>query len=156
MLRRLLASLLAAFTLAACGSAAQPIVTTTSAASPDAITSVSTPSALPAPSPSTTAPAPVAAPLPTRARSHAPQPPRSPAESLCGAPQNPYHFNLCGRGSLVYSPPSDICSYFDCIPNFPNGKGYMVECNDGMYSMSGGRQGACSYHHGEGTAVTRG
>jgi hypothetical protein len=22
----------------------------------------------------------------------------------------------------------------------------MVECHDAMYSMSGGRQGACSYH----------
>jgi hypothetical protein len=24
----------------------------------------------------------------------------------------------------------------------------MVECHDTMYSMSGGRQGACSYHDG--------
>ena len=48
---------------------------------------------------------------------------------------------LCGRGSLVYNPPTDVCSYFNCIPNFPNGTGYMVECNDGMYSMSGGRPG---------------
>ena len=78
------------------------------------------------------------------------------AVSLCGAPPNPYKLNLCGRGSLVYSPPADVCSYFNCIPNFPNGTGYMVECNDGMYSMSGGRPGACSYHDGEGTAVTQG
>jgi hypothetical protein len=78
------------------------------------------------------------------------------AVSLCGAPPNPYKLNLCGRGSLVYSPPSDVCSYFNCIPNFPNGTGYMVECNDGMYSMSGGRPGACSYHNGEGRAVTQG
>jgi len=85
-----------------------------------------------------------------------PTTPPAVAESLCGAPPNPYHLNLCGRGSLVYNPPSDVCSYFSCIPNFPNGTGYMVECNDGMYSMSGGRQGACSYHGGEGTAVTQG
>jgi hypothetical protein len=25
----------------------------------------------------------------------------------------------------------------------------MIECRDGMYSMSGGKQGACSYHLGE-------
>ncbi len=78
------------------------------------------------------------------------------AEPLCGAPANPYHLNLCGRGSLVYDPPADVCSYFDCIANFSNGKGYMVECRDGTYSMSGGRRGACSYHDGEGSAVTRG
>jgi hypothetical protein len=84
-----------------------------------------------------------------------PTAPRAIPESLCGAPPNPYHLNLCGRGSLVYTPPSDVCNYFSCIANFPNGTGYMVECNDGMYSMSGGHQGACSYHQGEGTAVTR-
>ncbi len=43
---------------------------------------------------------------------------------------------------------SGVCVYFDCIPNFDNGTGYMVECHDAMYSMSGGRQGACSYHDG--------
>ena len=45
--------------------------------------------------------------------------------------------------------PGAVCSYFDCISNFSNGSGYMEECNDGTYSMSGGRRGACSYHHGE-------
>ena len=67
----------------------------------------------------------------------------------CGAPSNPYGFNYCQRGSLVTSPPLDICNYFSCIGNFWNGTGYMEECADGMVSMSGGRQGACSYHGGE-------
>jgi len=67
---------------------------------------------------------------------------------LCGAPANPYGYNFCGRGGLIYNPSSDVCVYFDCIPNFDNGTGYMVECHDAMYSMSGGRQGACSYHDG--------
>jgi hypothetical protein len=49
--------------------------------------------------------------------------------------------------------PGDVCEYFSCIDNFDNGNGYMVECRDGMYSMSGGIRGACSYHHGEETAV---
>jgi hypothetical protein len=67
---------------------------------------------------------------------------------LCGAPANPYGYNFCGRGSLITNPAPDVCVYFDCIPNFDNGTGYMVECHDAMYSMSGGRQGACSYHDG--------
>jgi hypothetical protein len=82
--------------------------------------------------------------------------PRPVAPPTCGAPANPYRLNLCGRGQLVNSPPFDVCSYFPCIPNFDNGKGYMTQCNDGMYSMSGGRPGTCSFHHGEGRAVSQG
>jgi len=78
-----------------------------------------------------------------------PPPPSGGGSGLCGAPANPYGFNYCGRGGLIYSPPTDICNYFACIGNFWNGTGYMVECADGMVSMSGGRQGACSYHEGE-------
>jgi hypothetical protein len=69
--------------------------------------------------------------------------------SLCGAPANPYGYNLCGNGNHVTSPPGDICTYFHCIDNFDNGHGYMVECGDGTYSMSGGISGACSEHDGE-------
>jgi hypothetical protein len=76
--------------------------------------------------------------------------------SLCGAPDNPYGYNLCGRGIHVSSPPADICTYFTCIDNFWNGRGYMVECNDGTYSMSGGISGACSDHDGEGRPVDSG
>lgn len=75
------------------------------------------------------------------------------AVTLCGAPPNPYHFNQCGDGALIYSPPSDICNYFNCIESFWDGTGYMTECNDGTYSMSGGHDGACSYHDGEGSPV---
>ncbi|HWG24427.1 hypothetical protein [Actinospica sp.] len=80
----------------------------------------------------------------------------APTSLLCGAPANPYGYNLCGIGSDVTSPPSDICSYFSCIDNFGNGNGYMVECNDGMYSMSGGIEGVCSDHGGEGKPVSSG
>jgi hypothetical protein len=34
------------------------------------------------------------------------------------------------------------------IPNYANGNGYRVQCEDGMYSHSGGIQGACSGHGG--------
>ena len=69
--------------------------------------------------------------------------------STCGAPSNPWGYNFCGRGSYIYSPAPGVCSYFSCINNFSNGSGYMTECADSMYSMSGGRRGACSYHGGE-------
>lgn len=44
-----------------------------------------------------------------------------------------------------YTPPSG-----GNIPNYENGRGYRVQCNDGMYSHSGGIQGACSGHGGVG------
>jgi len=51
---------------------------------------------------------------------------------------------------LIYSPPANFCSYFNCIKSFwTSTKGYVDECVDGTYSHSGGRQGACSYHGGE-------
>ncbi|HKT02954.1 MAG TPA: hypothetical protein VJT31_25765, partial [Rugosimonospora sp.] len=81
------------------------------------------------------------------------KPRKSPTKAppaTCGAPANPFGFTFCG-GSYIYLAdlPSDVCSYFDCIDNFWNGKGYLEECKDGRYSMSGGRSGACSYHGGE-------
>lgn len=82
----------------------------------------------------------------------APRPPA--AFNYCGAPANPWHYNFCG-GSLITSPAADVCNYFNCIANFGNGVGYMVQCNDGTYSMSGGRRGACSSHGGEGRPVYR-
>jgi hypothetical protein len=36
------------------------------------------------------------------------------------------------------------------IPNYDEGNGYRVQCTDGTYSHSGGIQGACSHHGGEG------
>src|SRR6202012_5423831 len=61
----------------------------------------------------------------------------------CGAPHNPWGYNMC-VGSLIYSPDSAVCSYFACIASFWRGSGYMAECNDGTFSMSGGISGACS------------
>jgi hypothetical protein len=75
------------------------------------------------------------------------QPP--PPAPTCGAPANPYGYNFCHRGAVVFNPPQDICSYFNCIASFSNGSGYMEQCADDTYSMSGGRRGACSSHGGE-------
>lgn len=63
------------------------------------------------------------------------------------SPCNPWGFSF-SPGKLIYSPPSAFCSYFPCVGNFWNGSGYVIECNDGMYTLSGGRQGACSDHSG--------
>lgn len=85
-----------------------------------------------------------------------PKPTHAVTVSTCGAPANPWGYNFCSRGSLIYSPAVDVCSYFSCINNFENGSGYMTECTDGMYSMSGGNRGACSYHGGEAQPVYSG
>jgi hypothetical protein len=94
---------------------------------------------------------------PTRAVRPSPRPttarPKPSTVSLCGAPSNPYGYNYCGRGPHIYNPKPDICSYFDCILAFWDGVGYMIECDDGMVSMSGGRQGSCSHHGGNNRTV---
>jgi hypothetical protein len=69
--------------------------------------------------------------------------------SLCGAPPNPFGYNFCGRGGYIYNAnPAKVCSYFNCIANFGNSPGYMIECRDHTYSTAGGRRGACSDHGG--------
>ena len=95
--------------------------------------------------PAPTPPPPAAQPVQTTP----PAPPARPVAATCGAPANPDGYNFCGRGGLIYTFPSDFCSYFDCIANYPNGTGYIDECSDQTYSHSGGRPGACSHHGGE-------
>lgn len=141
----------------------QPPADATAAASPSpsVLLSTSSPPAVNTPSKSSApaalipaAPVTTTQPVPARTAQAPALPPPStqappPRPSTCGAPSSPYSYNFCGTGSFVSSPPGDICNYFNCINNFWNGHGYMVECNDGNYSMSGGVRGACSYHGGE-------
>lgn len=42
-----------------------------------------------------------------------------------------------------------FCAKHVCIPNFSNGHGSIVQCDDKEWSHSGGLQGACSHHGGE-------
>jgi hypothetical protein len=90
---------------------------------------------------------------------YSPPPPAAPEPasggSLCGAPANPFHLTLCAGGDLVTAPRSGVCGYFSCIGNFANGTGYMTECRDGEYSMSGGREGVCTDHGGAARPVYR-
>jgi hypothetical protein len=44
---------------------------------------------------------------------------------------------------------SDFCSTHDCIGDWQNPSGYIVQCADGTWSHSGGESGACSWHGGE-------
>ncbi len=105
-----------------------------------AVTATSVPpTATPKPAPPTATPRPPTA-------TPKPVPPTA-TPNTCGAPPNPYGYSFCG-GRTITAPPADFCSYFPCITTFWNGTGYVVECQDGDYSLSGGHQGVCSYHNG--------
>jgi len=96
-------------------------------------------------------------PIPTQKPTPRPQPTQppvhpTPTKPACQAVNNnPWCFNF-SPGKLIYYPPNGFCNYFNCIPTFYGsddpGDGYIVECNDGAYSQSGGESGACSYHGG--------
>ena len=120
---------------------AQPSTSATPSPTP---TSSPTPSPTPTPVPT---PVPTAVPTPVATPTQTPAPP-PPPKNLCGAPNNPWGYNFCG-GTTISSPPADFCSYFSCIASFWNGRGYVIECNDGTYSKSGGIRGSCSYHGGD-------
>ena len=46
------------------------------------------------------------------------------------------------------TPEDPFCDTHACIDNFSDGTGAIVQCNDGMWSHSGGLPGACSHHEG--------
>jgi hypothetical protein len=82
-----------------------------------------------------------------------PTPRPTPTPAPTGVYGNPWGYNFT-PGNLIYNPPSAFCSYFNCIPSFwQSTNGYVVECVDTMFSHSGGRSGACSYHGGEWRAL---
>jgi len=105
------------------------------------------------------APSPSVSSRPTHHASSQPKNPSPPHRSTSSQPKpqsqprypavnnNPwdYNFSCC---HLIDNPPSNFCDYFNCIATFWNGQGYVVECSDTMYSLSGGRQGVCSHHGG--------
>jgi hypothetical protein len=100
------------------------------------------PTATPSPT-ATPKPKPTATPKPKPTATPKPKPTCIPGAVNC----NPWGYNF-SHGSYIYNPPGAFCSYFACIANFWNGKGYVMQCQDGMYSKSGGRSGSCSYHGG--------
>lgn len=60
---------------------------------------------------------------------------------------NPWGYNFI-RGDKIYNPPDAFCDYFNCINSFWNGQGYVVQCQDGMYSQTGGNWNSCQWHGG--------
>ncbi|HLZ57102.1 MAG TPA: hypothetical protein VKR06_09160 [Ktedonosporobacter sp.] len=93
------------------------------------------------------APVPVHAAIQTTTITGTHPPLNRPTLSHTGVNGNPWGYDF-SPGNDIYSPPSDFCGHFGCIANFWNGSGYVIECSDGMYSLSGGRRGACSWHGG--------
>jgi hypothetical protein len=116
-----------------------------------------------APPSTTTPPATTRPPTTTAKKPATTHPPRSssPAStarpvSLCGAPPNPYGYNFCGRGGPIYDPAAAVCSYFNCIAGFWSGNGYLEECRDHSYALTGGRPNSCAQHGGSRRTVSRG
>lgn len=92
----------------------------------------------------TPTPKPTATPKPKPTATPKPKPTCIPGAVNC----NPWGYNF-NPGNLIYSVPSGFCGYFSCISTFFNGRGYVVQCQDGMFSKSGGIQGSCSHHGGD-------
>ncbi|WP_433652581.1 hypothetical protein ACQP2C_09820 [Micromonospora zamorensis] len=65
----------------------------------------------------------------------------------CGAPENPLGYDYCG-GTRIRKPAAEVCDWFDCVPQFWSGRGYLVQCRDGSVSLTGGRPNACAEHGG--------
>lgn len=130
-------------------------VATTSSTIPHITTAqraVVTPTVTTAAAATTTKPSATATPKPT-SPPQATQPPKAttpPAPRYPAINGNPYDLTLTNTGHLVYNPPSDICTWLNCIASFwTNTSGYVDLCVDGTYSHSGGRTGACSKHGNE-------
>ena len=106
---------------------------------------------IPTPSPT---PGQVPTAVPTATPTPVPQPTQPPAPQsspiYTGVNGNPWGYDFT-PGNFISSPPADFCTagYFSCIKSFWKGQGYVDECVDGMYSLSGGIRGACSQHGGE-------
>jgi hypothetical protein len=52
-------------------------------------------------------------------------------------------------GSSSHATDGPFCQEHECIGNFEEEEGTIVECSDGSYSHAGGISGACSDHGGE-------
>ncbi|WP_201385575.1 hypothetical protein [Ktedonobacter sp. SOSP1-85] len=104
-----------------------------------------TPTPTPSPTPKPT-PTPVP-PTPTPVPTHPPAPKPTPVPAT-GVNGNPWGYNFT-PGDVIRDPAPGFCTYFSCISSFWSGNGYVEECQDGMYSKSGGIRGSCSRHGGD-------
>ncbi|SIN35202.1 hypothetical protein [Micromonospora cremea] len=113
--------------------------------------------ATPAPTPSVV-PAlvrPAAPPPAPRTSAKPPRPsPTTTRDPRCGAPVNPLGYDFCS-GTRIRRPAAEVCDWFDCVPQFWAGRGYLVQCRDGSVSLTGGRSNACAEHRGVRRTVTK-
>ncbi|MGC4894670.1 hypothetical protein [Micromonospora sp. DT31] len=73
--------------------------------------------------------------------------PQPPAERRCGAPTNPFGYDFCG-GQRIRRPAAGVCDWFECVPDFWSGQGWLVQCRDGAISRTGGQRDVCAGHQG--------
>ncbi|WBB70801.1 hypothetical protein [Micromonospora sp. WMMD812] len=115
-----------------------------------AVAATPAPSASPVPAlvrPAASVPAaPTAKPTEPKPKRTTPSPTPS-AERRCGAPVNPMGYDFCG-GYRVRKPAAEVCDFFDCAQEFWAGRGYLVQCRDGVVSLTGGQRSACAGHSG--------
>lgn len=69
------------------------------------------------------------------------------APELCGAPTNPLGYGFCA-GDPIRKPAAEVCDWFDCVPGFWAGRGYLVQCGNSSVSLAGGSRRACGQHGG--------
>ncbi|MHA4946905.1 hypothetical protein ACX27O_06255 [Micromonospora sp. SD19] len=80
--------------------------------------------------------------------------PSATTDPRCGAPENPLGYGFCG-GTRIRKPAAEVCDWFDCVPQFWAGRGYLVQCRDGSVSLAGGRSHACAEHRGVRRIITK-
>jgi PASTA domain len=56
-----------------------------------------------------------------------------------------YNWECCKK---IFDPPSDFCSWFECVLTFYNGTSFVVQCRDDTFSATGGSKQTCSGHDG--------
>ena len=84
---------------------------------------------------------------PTSCSTPQPPPATSPSASADGGPGTTSDStSVEAPGSTSHATDMEFCTTHACIPNFPDGNGYIVQCADGAWSHSGGLSGACSDH----------
>jgi hypothetical protein len=98
---------------------------------------------------------PIATPVPTLTPQLAPTteptvepmvpPPTTVPDPTPTATSNPWGYDF-NPGQLITSPPAQFCAYFACTDNFLSGTGYIVECSDSLFSLTGGTPNACTGH----------
>ena len=72
-------------------------------------------------------------------------------ESACPRPvevPNPWCYTFVS-GRQILNPPTNFCTFFACAPQFFQGQGFVVQCQDLTFSKTGGTPSACAGQGGE-------